>query len=195
MLPPDRRAVHRIGFVAVDAPEFDWGAVERHDAAGYADLTEPHPFADEFPVCFHKQRIQIWRFRVPKEYRTDLHTGFCASVRIIHQCLYRQDRRVRNGVSSDARRIIIQLQTDRDGLPGEGKKDLQLRRTQILRELGCDHIIYDVLLRTPDQIDIPDNPGKPEFILILHVGTVTPFQDKDSQCVFPFLQEAGYIKY
>ena len=55
----------------------------------------------------------------------------------------------------------------------------------ILRQCGRYHIILYVIFRPAYQIDIPDDTGHPEFVLIFQVRTVTPLENKDRQYVLP----------
>ena len=74
------------------------------------------------------------------------------------------------------------------------KADLQFRRTQVLRKRCRDHIIFNVVLRAVQEIHVADDAGHPEFVLVLQITAVTPFQDQDCQKVLSLPEQAGDVK-
>ena len=52
-----------------------------------------------------------------------------------------------------------------------------------------------MIFRTDDQVDIPENSGHSQLILVFQIGTVTPFQYQNRQKVFPFPDVRGDVKF
>ena len=79
-------------------------------------------------------------------------------------------------------------------LPAEGKVDIQISSQKIVGQICLDDIVLDPVRRPVQEIDVPENAGETEFILIFQITSVTPLQDQDSQQVVSFLNELCYIE-
>ena len=172
------RPCHRIGFVAVDAPEFNGGPVQEHHAVPDADFTEADIFRDRFVLCLQDQPVQVRGLRRPEKRIFDLHPDL-----------------VRTGVNCFKDPSPgVQLQLHRNRPAPEPEPDPELRRTQVLRKRCRDHIIFNVVFRTVQKIHVADDAGHPEFVLVLQITAVTPFQDQDCQKVLSLPEQAGDVK-
>ena len=63
---------HRVGFMTVDSPEFDGGAVQEDHTVPDADLPEAHMFGDGLLRRFHDQPVQLRCLRGPEQRIPDL---------------------------------------------------------------------------------------------------------------------------
>ena len=88
----------------------------------------------------------------------------------------------------------MQCEPDREGRPAELKAYDELREREVISQVSLDDIVLNVLLRTRQNIHIPEDPGETELILILQVASVTPLKDEHSQEVFAILQKICYIE-
>ena len=83
----------------------------------------------------------------------------------------------------DRKRTLIIEETDAD-----------VGRPKVLREGSRDHIIRDVRLGAAEKINIPDDPGHAELVLVLEVGAVAPFEGQHREEIFALAQEIRHVK-
>ena len=171
-------ARHGVGFVAVNAAKLDRRSVQQQNAVPDTDAAEAHALPDDFMLRVNHQGIQVRRLRVPEERVPDGDTGLCICFRL--GCRFPG--------------CIQELQADRYGLMTESKPDGEFSLAQVLRQRGRDEIVRNVLLRASQQIDIPEDPGHSELVLVFQIGPVAPLEDQHGQEIFSLPQQFGNIK-
>ena len=87
-----------------------------------------------------------------------------------------------------------QGQRHRHRFPRELKGNPELCGLKVLRQICCDDIIPNPVRRPVQKIDIPEDPGKAELVLVLKVGAVAPLEYKHGQKIVPFLEKIRYIE-
>ena len=88
-----------------------------------------------------------------------------------------------------------QGQRHRQRLPRELKGNSELCGLKVLRQICGDDIIPDPVHRPVQKIDIPEDPGEAELVLVLQVGAVTPLEHQHSQKVVPFLEKIRNVEF
>ena len=83
----------------------------------------------------------------------------------------------------------LQCKPDREGRPAELKAYAELRGCEVISQISLDDIVLNMLLRTRQNIHIPEDSGETELILILKIAAVTPLKNENGQKVVSILQK------
>ena len=180
------RSGDRVRLVAVHAPECNGGPVQGQYTVFHFYLPEAHLLGNDFLSGVHDQCVKQGFLRVP-EYGL-LHGNPQDCLLIFPEGKFPPG----NNVFSAG---ICQGQADRDRLSGEVEPYLQIRGLKIFGQICFDNIIPDPFHGPLQDIDIPEDAGKTELVLIFQIGSVAPFEDQDRQKVISFPQKTGHVKF
>ena len=148
----------------VDAAELDGRPVELDDAVFDLHLAHADLGRDVLPRAAERERVEVRRFRVPKvrvrQWDVDL-------------ALHRDAR-------GHGRAAVLQLVPD---VPAA--EDLHVDGRAAARHQARLHReVADVPLRPAQQVDVPEDAGHAELVLVLGIGAAGPLDDQDADLVF-----------
>ena len=172
--------------MSVHAPERNGGPVQGQYTVFHFCLPEAHLLSNDFLSGIHGQRVKKGFLRVPEYGLLHRNPQDCLLIFSKGKLL------PGNNVFSVG---ICQGQADRNRLSGEVQPYLQVRGLKIFGQICFDNIIPDPFHGPLQDIDIPEDAGKAEFVLILQIGSVAPFEDQDRQKVISFPQKTGHVKF
>ena len=165
--PRNHSSGKRAAVMTVDTLEFHRLFIDQHHAVFNGDGTDSHLLADRFLRRADFHRIKIRLLRVPQNRM--LHGKGNRSVRA-RRLLCKQRFPVIQGAFHLRRSHRIQPDPD-------------LRAVLFKIHRRGHRVILHPLLRAQEQMHIPENAGHAEFILILQIASITPFQHQDGQTV------------
>ena len=147
--------------MAVDAAEFNALAIDHHHLMLDMDFPQAHRFRNHLAATAHAQGIEIRIFRIPevnvRQMDLNLVVGRPAAGQRIALSVVEV---VLHGVSRRA--VHLQVHANR-------------RRFAVFGKLGGHKVVPDVPRIPAQQIDIPEDAGHAQFILILKIAAVAPF--------------------
>ena len=165
-------AYEGVGIVAVNAPELDRFAVQEDDVPVPFDLPETHRLIDGLAAAGERQGVKGGVFRIPEVGGGDV-DGKGA---------------VPDGAGGDSLAV--------GGGQGIGNRSAFLIKSKgnfdfcfgiVVGKGRPDGEVPDVIFRPAEQVNVPENAGHPELVLILKVAAIAPFQHQDSHGVDAFL--------
>ena len=163
----NHRSGERTAVMAVDTLEFHGLFIDQNDTIFNGDGTDSYPLTYDLLRRADFHRIKVRLLRVPQNRM--LHGKGNRSV-LVRRLLCKQRFPVIQGAFHlwPSHRI---------------QPDPHLRAVLFKIHRRGHRIIPHPVLRAQKQIHIPENPGHAEFILILQIASITPFQHQDGQTV------------
>ena len=179
LLLADRKSGDRIAVMAVRSVKFDVLSVDADHISFHMDLTDSHVIGDDLMGRLINDRVEIWLLGIPQMRSRDLQMDMIPL-----------RRGFRHGITLGVQQPAVH----RDRLIHKSKVHID---DAVLIRIGRNRlqkVITDPLLRTQQQVHIPENPTHTEFILILQITSITPFHHQYRQCVGPLPQIFGHIE-
>ena len=180
--------------MAVDSAERNGRPVQSQDKIFDFNFPKAYFLGNNFLFRIYDQGIQNRILRVPEERTVDLNSdAFCAE----SACP------VTGSLPARPYRILIyysgsvgtdQSQADRNGFPAEREPDFQISALQIIGKICLNDIVLDPVRRPVQEIDVPENAGEAELILIFQITPVTLLQNQDRQQVVSFPDEFCHVE-
>ena len=65
---------------------------------------------------------------------------------------------------------------------------------KVVRQICLDDIVLDPVRRPVQEINVPENTGETELILIFQITSVAPLEDQNCQQVVSLLNKLCHIK-
>ena len=161
----------------VDSPEGDRGAVQSKNEIPDLYAPEADLFGDDFTAGVHDQCVERRTFSAPK--RRIINVDGDGPIRPGRDCFGEQCFAI----------SALQCKPDREGRPAELKAYAELRGCEVISQISLDDIVLNMLLRTRQNIHIPEDSGETELILILKIAAVTPLKNQNGQKVVSILQK------
>ena len=175
--------------MAVDSAELDRHPVDHQDIALHADLPDSDLLLDDLSGRFHIEGIEIGILTGPQMGRLN------GKRRVPLENEVRGLPPLRVQDRGRCRDLPVQvLDPDRD-LRAQGLWPRSRACLLIPVDPGIDEIIIDTLVRTPQQIDIPEDPRHPELVLVLQIRAVAPLEDQDGQDIVPLPDQVRDIEF
>ena len=158
----DCKSRHRIAVVAVCSVEFDLHAVQVQHTVLRVDLTDADMISDHLTRRLQHQRIQIRLLGIPQMCIFYMHLNRIAAKRCLcHKMIFC----IKQLCRSFLRFPVI---------PGNRNRNFSILVRCVRRCLY--KVIADAFFWSCKQIDIAENAAHAEFVLILEIASIAPFQ-------------------
>ena len=165
--------------VAVDAACLDRAAVQQHDAVAHLDLSRADGQSDMFLAVFEIEIIEVRGLVRPERgVAEDEGDGLAVAL-----C---KGAAVRAGGGEQARgRVLVQAAVERHGEDG---------RAEVVGQLAADRDVAHAAAVAEEQIDLAEDAGGAEHILILEIRPGGIFDNQHTQLVFTGAQLVGHAE-
>ncbi len=172
----------RVAVVAVDTLCLDFFAVDIEDFSTHFELFDAECLTDNLTADRQVQFVQIRRFVTPKQ--RIFHIEFQDSV--AGQMLRTGGKFFSAGRQQAVGNIALTVE-------GDVCRD----RCICKRIFGCDtdKQIFHMYLVTQKQVNLTDDAGRTDFVLVFEVCAVTPLENEDFELVFTGVQVFCHIDF
>ena len=220
MLHIHDRTCHGVGIMAVDTAEFDGLTVDLEYVSVDFHFPDPNPVRNDLPVRLKDDGVEIGILAVPQVRIIDCKGSTPAQSKAFdHFFLRVQDsdsnRDLQVQIGSSDRNLgaycpgqEIRLFRFSCFLPGfrtvcgacffrvtsTDRCAFPVLRVLLPADFRVDKIVENALSRPAHQVDIPEDSRHAEFVLVLEIASIAPFQDKYGENIFPFLQGISDFK-
>ena len=177
-----RCAQLRVAVVAVDALCLDLSAVDVHHLAAHLEFPYADRLPDDLAADRQVQRVKARRLIAPEHRTVDVKRQRAGAIHVRTALAERfsvgRDKPVAD-LCRTAERYVRSHGRARKRLPG----------------FGADKEILHVDLVPQEQIDLADDAGGTDFVLILQVGSVAPLENQHTKLVLARVQEFRHIDF
>ena len=164
-----------IAVMAVHAEYLDMAAVELQNAAADADLAESRSLADDLVVGLYRHTVEIRSLRGPQLY-------------VIHAA---PERLAVLGCSlTELVLTVVQRDSRTAAADGHGENTVFVYAVGH----GGDVVVCNALFRAGQHVDITEDAGQPELVLIFEIRSVAPFEHSGGYIVFSLAKQVGNIE-
>ena len=185
MLHADDGAGHGVGIVAVYTAELDGSSIQEYLHPIYFDLPDAHSVGDDLVLALDEHGVEIGLLGIPQGGLGNVQDSLMG---IVADMLLR-------GHFGGVDQTILSVQQPNDSgntLTGEGEANAD--SSFILFLLGGHEVVPHMVLRTLDDVYIPEDAAGAELVLILQVAAIAPLQHQNGQSIFALTDLISHIK-